>query len=156
MNELNLYRKRIFPDECIHLKDDIILHFDSSLLITQWNVLKPKKLLHHGYSCYYLEKGFKISKFLTEDNQFLYWYCDVFDYTMSQQDLIIRDLLTDIIVLPDSTVKVVDLDELGDCLLSGQITPKECARSLHITNELLSIIYSGSFQELCQPIVSLI
>ena len=52
MNELTLYRKRIIPKECVLLKDDIILFRDENIIITKWNALKPKKNLHHGYSCY--------------------------------------------------------------------------------------------------------
>ena len=52
-----LYRKRIIPDECVHLKDDIILHCSGEIILTQWNAIRPKKELHHGYSCYFLEEG---------------------------------------------------------------------------------------------------
>ena len=58
-----LYRKRIIPNECIHLKEDIIIFQDESLIITKWNALKPKKELHHGFSCYFLKEGYKVSSF---------------------------------------------------------------------------------------------
>ena len=67
-----LYRKRIMPDECIHLKDDVIIKCTEDIIITKWNALKPKKDLHHGYSCYFLKEGFKVSKFLREDDSLLY------------------------------------------------------------------------------------
>ena len=62
MPNLKLFRKRIIPNECILLKDDIILSANEEFIITKWNALKPKKDLHHGYSCFFLKEGFKISK----------------------------------------------------------------------------------------------
>ena len=61
-----LYRKRIIPDECVCLKDDEVLCCDKEMIVTRWNTLHPKKTLHHGYSCYFLERGYKISKFYTQ------------------------------------------------------------------------------------------
>ena len=52
-----LYRKRIIPEECILLKDDKILYQDEQVIVTGWQTLKPKKDLHHGYSCYFLKEG---------------------------------------------------------------------------------------------------
>ena len=42
MRDWNIYRKRLIPNECIPLKNDIILHADDLLLITKWNTLKPR------------------------------------------------------------------------------------------------------------------
>lgn len=50
-----LYRKRLIPEECVLLKDDTVLYRDNQIIVTGWNSLKPRKDLHHGYSCYYLE-----------------------------------------------------------------------------------------------------
>lgn len=43
MTNLTLYRKRIIPDECILLKDDLILSCDEEHIITTWKALRPKK-----------------------------------------------------------------------------------------------------------------
>ena len=80
MNPPVLYRKRLIPSECILLKDDIIISCDENVILTKWNTLKPKKDLHHGYSCYLLKEGIKVSKFYREDNSLIYWYCDILDY----------------------------------------------------------------------------
>ena len=70
-----LYRKRLIPDECILLKDDSILEVTEDHILTRWNTLKPKKILHHGDSCYYLNKGVKVSRFYTRDNLLVLRYC---------------------------------------------------------------------------------
>ena len=57
MKEFSLYRKRIIPDECILLKNDHIVSFENNRLVTTWSALHPKKDLHHGISCYFLEHG---------------------------------------------------------------------------------------------------
>ena len=56
MKRPTLYRKRLIPEECILLKDDELLYRDEKTIITRWNTLKPKKDLHHGFSCYFLDK----------------------------------------------------------------------------------------------------
>ncbi len=145
-----LYRRRIIPEECILLKDDIILSCDDKHIVTSWNSLRPKKDLHHGCSCYFLKEGFKVSKFCRKDDSLLYWYCDIvdYDYQSAQNSLIVTDLLADVIIYPDGFVKVVDLDELVTALDSHAIcldTLKTCLMRL---DKLLQIIYSGGFDKL--------
>ena len=150
MTHPTLYRKRIIPDECIQLKDDIILHCSEDIILTKWNAIRPKKDLHHGYSCYFLKEGFKISRFCLENGSLLYWYCDIvdFDYHTSDNTLIVTDLLADVIIYPDGFVKVVDLDELVTALESRSISLDTLKSSLLRLDKLLQIIYSGGFDTL--------
>ena len=37
MEHLKIYRKRMIPDECILLKDDIILEKTDDIIVTKWN-----------------------------------------------------------------------------------------------------------------------
>ena len=67
MKKPAIFRKRLIPEECILLKDDVLLYRDAKLLITSWNTLKPKKDLDHGISCYFLNQGYKISKFYNHE-----------------------------------------------------------------------------------------
>ena len=115
MNYPTLYRKRIMPDECVYLKDDVILKCNEDIILTKWNALRPKKELHHGYSCYFLKEGLKLSKFYRNDDSLLYWYCDIVEYEYRPEDnsLTSLDLLADVIICPDGFVKVIDLDELA-------------------------------------------
>ena len=152
MNNPILYRKRIIPDECIHLKDDIITFINDERIVTKWNTLRPKKDLHHGYSCYFLKEGFKVSRFLKEDDSLLYWYCDIvdFDYDEKTNILTITDLLADVIIYPDGFVKVVDIDELVQALDERSISLETLKVSLKKLDKLLNIIYSGNFDSLKQ------
>lgn len=145
-----LYRRRIIPDECILLKDDIILSCDEDHIVTKWNALRPKKDLHHGASCYFLKEGFKVSKFCREDDSLLYFYCDIVDYNYDavQNNLIVTDLLADVIIYPDGFVKVVDLDELVTALEARSISLDTLKASLNKLDKLLNIIYSGKFEHL--------
>ncbi|MBD5520170.1 MAG: DUF402 domain-containing protein [Lachnospiraceae bacterium] len=152
-----LYRKRIIPDECVLLKDDKILHRDEQIIVTGWNTLKPRKDLHHGYSCYFLKEGYKVSKFYREDNSLLYWYCDIveYDYHPDTDTYIVTDLLADVIIYPDGFVKVVDIDELVTALNEKLISEDTLKKSLLNLNSLLEIIYSGTFDKLTEPIEKL-
>ena len=43
MNKIQLFRRRYIPDEIKELKDDIVLSADDKMILTKWNVLKPRK-----------------------------------------------------------------------------------------------------------------
>ena len=149
MGELKLYRKRIIPQECILLEDDILLYRDNEVIITKWNTIRPKKTLSHGYSCYFLERGFKVSKFYDHDDQLISWYCDIIDTAYSCEDgtetYIFTDLLADVVVYPDGRVRVVDLDELADAQRGHLMQPEELQAALRHLDKLLTIIYKGAF-----------
>lgn len=149
-----LYRKRIIPEECVLLKDDKVLYQDEQIIVTGWNTLKPKKELHHGYSCYFLKEGYKVSKFYREDNSLLFWYCDIVehDYNPETNTYVFTDLLADVIIYPDGFVKVVDIDELATALNENLISEDTLKKSLLCLNNLLEIIYSGRFNALQAPI----
>lgn len=150
MSETRIYRKRIIPQECILLENDILLHRDPEVLITKWNTIRPKKTLHHGYSCYFLERGFKVSKFYDHQGRLISWYCDIIthSYDAASDTYVFTDLLVDVIVYPDGFVRVVDLDELADAARDGSITPEELQLALRRTDKLLSLIYKGAFSKL--------
>ena len=149
-----LYRKRLIPEECILLKDDVVLYRDEDVIVTAWHSLKPRKDLHHGYSCYYLKEGFKVSKFYQEDGSLLYWYCDIVDYTYEEttDTYITTDLLADVLIYPDGFVKVVDIDELVTALEQNLISESLLKKSLLRLNHLLTLIYDGSFETMKQQI----
>lgn len=152
MSHMQIYRKRIVPEECVLLKGDTILYRDSDIIVTKWNALKPKKDLHHGFSCYFLKDGFKISKFYYEDGSLLYWYCDIISHTYDPETdtYVFTDLLADVIIYPDGRTRVVDLDELADALESGAITNAQAEDALRKLNKLLAIIYRNEFDSIKQ------
>lgn len=152
-----LYRKRLIPEECVLLKDDVILSCNEDIIVTKWNALKPKKDLHHGYSCYFLKEGCKVSKFYRNDNSLLYWYCDIVDYEYQKEDnrLIVTDLLADVLIYPDGFVKVVDINEMVICLNEQKISLEQLKRSLTQLDKLLQIIYDGQFETLTRHITEL-
>lgn len=150
MTKPELYRKRLIPEECILLKDDIILENNDDYILTKWNTIKPKKDLHHGYSCCYLKKGIKVSKFYRQDGSLIYWYCDIVSYEWNADKtvLVTTDLLIDILIYPDGSLKVLDLGELADARDLGLLSEKLMKESLHKADKLLQDIYAGKFHEL--------
>ncbi|MCR5508486.1 MAG: DUF402 domain-containing protein [Lachnospiraceae bacterium] len=145
----HFYRKRIIPEECILLKDDIILEMNEDIIITQWNTLRPKKNLHHGFSCYFLKEGYKVSKFLREDDSLLYWYCDIIktDYDEAENTYVFTDLLADVIMYPDGFVKVVDIDEVAEALREARLPAADVISLLTSLDKLLKIVYSEEFEK---------
>ncbi len=150
MNDLKLYRRRIIPDECILLEEDEILYHDPEVIITKWNTIRPKKTLHHGYSCYFIDRGYKVSKFYDHDNNLISWYCDIIEHTYDPKEktYVFTDLLIDVIVYPNGFVRVVDLDELADAQRDGLITQAQMQLALRRCDKLLSLIYKGAFPKL--------
>lgn len=150
MNHLQLFRKRLLPAECIPLKNDIIVEANKEVIITKWNTLNPKTTFDHGCSCYFLEEGYKVSKFYRSDGSLLYWYCDIVDYDYNEKEniLIVTDLLADVIIYPDGRVKVMDLDEMAEALESGLITPELLSAGLRRLHNLLSLIDRDKFDRL--------
>ena len=119
-----LYRKRLIPSECIHLKNDTIVSISDGHIITRWKTLHPKEEFSYGISYYVVKHGWKISKFYKEN-----------------------DLLADVIIENDGFVRVVDLDELADACRMSIISNDMLVTSLHRLNALLSIIYNGDFKD---------
>lgn len=150
MKPLQIYRKRLIPDECVLLKDDIILEQSDDIILTKWKTLNPKTAFSHGCSCYFLHDGIKVSKFYRSDNTLLYWYCDVvsYDYNKEENVLTTTDLLADVIVHPDGSVQVVDLDELAEAFEKGLLSPEQMSACLRQLNQLLSYIYRDKFDRL--------
>lgn len=157
MNISKIYRKRILPSECILLKDDIIVTQDDEVLVTKWNTLNPKTSFSHGASCYFFKEGFKVSKFYRSDGSLLYWYCDIVEYsfTPAESSVTYTDLLADVIIRPDGSFEVVDLDELAEVMEQDLITKKQMTSCLRSLNHLLTLIYRDKFDRLQSRLDSL-
>lgn len=150
MDIKTLYRKRIIPPECIHLKDDIIVEQNDEYIITKWNTLNPKTEFSHGCSCYFLQDGIKVSKMYRQDGSLLHWYCDIvgFESDDGEHSMTVTDLLADVIIGPDGRMKVVDLDELAEAMERDLITKEQIISCLRSLNHLLTLIYRDKFDRL--------
>jgi len=149
-----LYRRRFIPDELIPLKDDIILISEKDFILTKWITLHPRKDIARGISAFYLDKGIKISKIFDRNNHVVYWYCDIIQSKKDTEKntVIIEDLLIDVILYEDGTVRIMDLDELADALDRKLITQGEATHALYTLNSLLKTIYEGNFSSLQEAV----
>ena len=154
MSQISLYRRRFIPDDFVHLKDDIILSMDDNLIITKWRPLRPKKNMAGGVSAYYINHGVKVSKIYDKNERLLYWYCDIIQINpdTNPKRLIYEDLLIDVVVYEDGSIRILDLDELADALELHLITNKEAEQALRTLDRLLKLIYQGGFSKLQVPI----
>ena len=148
MENITLYRRRLIPDEIVHLKDDVVLYHDDTVIITKWKTIKPRKDMDHGFSAYLLKEGIKVSKFYRADNSLLYWYCDIVDYEYdaTTNSYTSTDLLTDVVLYPDGQIRVLDLDELAEASAKDMITKDQLHSALVRTDMLLTTMYSGEFK----------
>lgn len=147
-SDILLYRRRFIPDELKLLTDDKILYLDDNLIITSWNTLKPRSDFASGISAYYRKEGFKISRHYGADGSFTRWYCDIITESKEDNTIVFSDLLIDVVIFPDGTVRVVDLDEAAEALEQGLITTEMLTQALRSTDKLLTYIHQGKFSEL--------
>ena len=155
---IHLYRKRFIPNELISLHKDEVIYANEELILTRWDTLKPRADFSHGISAYFLKKNCKVTKVLGTDNELVYWYCDIMQIVDGPQTndrehtLIMEDLLIDVLVYPDGSVRVLDLDEAAQAAEQGLITQEMLYRSMRAANNLLNDIYAGKFYEYQQEI----
>ncbi len=149
-----LYRRRFIPDELIPLKDDVILVLQDDLIITKWVTLHPRKDIARGVSAYYIPQGFKVSKIYDTNGKVVYWYCDIIQVKPdpNKNTVIIEDLLIDVILYEDGSIRILDIDELSDAFDQGIITRAEVTYALRTLDSLLKIIYEGHFDLLKEPV----
>ena len=149
MSRPRLFRRRFIPDENIELKDDMILALEPNLIITSWNVLKPRRDISRGVSAYFIDKGIKVSKVFDNAGQMVYWYCDIIETHYDEKENIytFNDLLIDVVVYPDGQVEVLDLDEFADAMEQGILSVGTIAHAMRATDDLLHTIYAGEFEK---------
>lgn len=147
---MRMFRKRLIPDECVELKEDEIIYQDEEKIVTKWKTLRPREDFSHGYSCYYLKEGYKISKFLKGNGELKCWYCDIIksEWKAEETAWLFTDLLADVIIKETGTVQVVDLDELAEAFEKELLTGGELAKALRCLNSLLQRIDSGEFEKM--------
>lgn len=149
MSRPRLFRRRFIPDENIELKDDMILALEPNLIITSWNVLKPRRDISRGVSAYFIDKGIKVSKVFDNAGQMVYWYCDIIEthYDEKENTYTFNDLLIDVVVYPDGQVEVLDMDEFADAMEQGILSVGTIAHAMRATDDLLHTIYAGEFEK---------
>ena len=111
-----LYRKRYIPLEIKSLNDDEILLVTDDVIVTKWNTFKPKKEFSKGVSYTFLNEGYKISKFMKDNGETVYYYCDIInsEYQKEKNTWIFTDLLVDVKIYPSGFVEVVDVGEVAE------------------------------------------
>ncbi|MDF2541936.1 MAG: hypothetical protein K0S47_1654 [Herbinix sp.] len=155
MSDLHIYRRRFIPEELVHLKDDIIIKHDNNLMITMWSALHPRKDIAKGVSAYYMDLGIKVSKVYNSLGDIVYWYCDIIHTKKlpdDQNTIVFEDLLVDVILYENGSIKVMDLDELAEAFDQKKITESTIKDALRTLDTLLRIIYQGKFGILMDPI----
>lgn len=144
---MKLFRKRYIPNEIVDISGDEILSIDTDLIITKWKPIRPRDDIGSGLSFTFLNDGIKVSKFYDKNGNFLYWYCDIIDYSFNKEkhEYIFTDLLVDVKVYKDGKYEVLDLDELVEAYKKKLITIEIMTDALTKLNKLLFQIKVGDF-----------
>lgn len=154
MQSPTLYRKRLIPMENVRLDKDHLLSLEDGMMITSWKTIRPKTELAYAYSCYYLDRGFKISRLYNHSHEFMYWYCDIIhtEYDARTDTYTFTDLLADVVVYGDGSYKILDLDELSEAFDKQLLSPSLMTKALLQLHDLLQMIYSHQFDCLAAPL----
>ncbi len=148
---IQLYRVRHIPEEKILLSDDEILYLDEASLITRWRTLKPRNDFASGISFFDFKKHWKITRVARADGSLFHWYCDIMNMYIDKDtqtntvSYTMEDLLIDITVEADGTVRILDLEEAAEAFEKGLITGKQLVLALRTADELLKLIEGGGF-----------
>lgn len=150
MDKPLLYRKRYIPLEVKSLNDDEILFADDEIIVTKWKTFKPKKDFSNGISCTFINDGYKISKFMNENGELVYYYCDIIksEYQKDENIWIFTDLLADVKIYPNGATEVVDLGELSQAYRKNLISAEIVMEALEKLDKLLNLVYSGKWKDL--------
>ena len=150
MQHPDLYRKRYIPNQTNDLKDDIVYLCTPERIVTGWKTIRPRADISRGLSLYCMDEGWKISKMFHADGHLVYWYIDIIEPEVLKEanKIIFHDLLLDVIVYPDGTVRLLDLDELADALERGLITQALALKALRRADKLLNVIRKGGLKPL--------
>lgn len=150
MDKPLMFRRRYMPQETKSLNDDEILFMSDEMIVTKWNTFKPKKEFSKGISCTFMNRGYKISRFMKDNGELVYYYCDIIhsDYDSEKNTWIFTDLLADVKIYPDGFVEVVDLGEVSEAFENGLIGTETVTELLKKLDSLLQLIYSGKWREL--------
>lgn len=140
---MRLIRKRFYPEEEIDISSDQVVYLDEEVLITRWLPIKKRDDIKRGVSCVYLNKGLKISKVYDYDDKLLYTYCDVIKTHIEKDIIVTEDLLVDVVIYPDRTYKIMDIDELVMLRRQNKISEDLLLEALEKLNFLLNDIYTG-------------
>ena len=148
---MKLLRKRFIPNETIDISKDEIVNRKDGLIVTKWLPIHPRGDIASGMSWTYYKEGYKISKFFDNDGNFLYYYCDIIDYSYNENEdcLTLIDLLVDIKYYPDGKLEFLDFDELQEAYNESLIDGKLFLKAISNLNKLTDIIQNGDFEKLC-------
>ena len=82
---MKIYRKRFIPDEIVDISSDEVIKRTEDLIVTKWLPIKPREDIGSGVSYTFFKDGYKISEIYNKNGDFIYWYCDIIDYTYEKE-----------------------------------------------------------------------
>lgn len=152
LDVMKMYRRRFIPNEIIDISDDEVLERNSNIIVTRWKPIKPREDIGGGISYTFLRRGYKISKIFDNHGNFIYWYCDVVEYTYDKEkdEYVFTDLLADIKVYPDGKMEILDFAELTEAFRNKLITATQLLGAIKSINMLVEMIQNDFFPpEIC-------
>ena len=148
-------RKRFIPDEVLSLTNDTIYYVSDELVVSGWKAIRLRPDISGGFSAYYPKLGIKVSKLFDGDGNLLYWYNDISELSFEGNNINFTDLLIDLIVYPDNSIRILDLDEFAEAIEKSYITKEQEVKALNSFHALLDYIYNDEYSLLQEPIALL-
>ncbi len=148
---MKIFRKRYVPDEIVDISGDEVVRREDNLIVTKWLPIHPRPDMSGGMSWTYFKDGYKISKIYGPEGEFKFYYCDIIDYSYDEAEdsYIFTDLLVDVKVYLDGSIKFLDFDELQEAFDNGTIDDKIFSSAITKVSKLITLIQSDSIESLC-------
>ena len=121
-------RKRYIPDEIISLTNDTIYYVSDELIVTGWRAIRTRPDISGG--------------------------C-ISELSFVGKNINFTDLLIDLVVYPDNSIRILDLDEFAEAVEKNYITKEQEVRALNSFHALLDYIYNDEYSLLQEPIYAL-
>lgn len=148
-------RKRYLPDETIRLTKDTVFFVSEKLIVTSWKAITKRPDFAGGMTAYFPEYGVRTGKFMDENGSTLYWYNDIGEVFMDGHSIKFNDLLLDVIVYPDGSVRHMDIDEFAEAIEKCLITREQEIKALKSYGFLIDLLHKNEFDRLQAPLVEL-
>lgn len=144
---MKILRKRYIPYEIVDISGDEVVFQNDKMIVTRWIPINPRTDFSKGISYILLEDCWKISKFFDDEDNLLFWYCDIIetDFDKINDTLLITDLLLDVKIFSDGSYEILDEDELEEAFEKNLITEEQKENAIQKLNKLIEIIKNGDF-----------
>lgn len=142
-----LLKHKLVPPSSEDISGDEVLYFDLDFLVTRWKPAKSNMNIGAAVSLLCVKSGVQISKKYNREGKFVYYYCDMVKthWDPETETFEVTDLIADLIVFPDSELRLIDLEEFQEAYQSKVIDTEEFEFTKKCLLDITDKVICGNF-----------